>query len=311
VLLDESGRYALTQLNESTLWRYDRRWRGVAAFQPHGDAAVRVIEGTHHFLVVHQSEPGGEIEVTVRPAAAPEVVLATGRFVDAWHFEGDSQAFGKVPDYVLVEQSDGSPALLRIADDAEIDALEGFDSVVDVAHVPDSRLVVISGVAAYTVYDPAISKAIRHFELAGGNPTPMMGFRNGEELWMNDTDTMLKIETRQFEVQDAAGSQIDASVDPETAEPLGRFGRWTFAAGNELCVVTRPEMGDVLVLDGVSMLPVARGIFDRSSPFDAVLSGRNSIVAVDARGKALRTRLRRVKIHFEDAPGPGADAESS
>jgi hypothetical protein len=312
VIVDESGRYVSTQLNENVLWRYDRRWRGVTMHQPYGDSAFTTIDGLHHFAVVHQPEAGGEIEVTLRTAKDPATVLATARFVDAWVFEGEPQLWGLVPEYVVTKQKDGTNGLLRIEDDAEVDPLEGFDGAHVVVGVPDSRLVVVGGPASYTVYDPVAARAIRRYELAGGNQAPSMKFRNGEELWLNDVDTMLKIETKQFEVIDAAGSETSETseiADPADGLPggagddSGGFGKWNFAAGNELCVVTRPEVADVLVLDTVSMLPVARGVFKSGRPTEALLLGRNSIVATDVSGAALRARLRKVPVQI-DAAGP-------
>lgn len=287
----------LTQLNATTLWQYDARWRKVQTLQPYGEAGFTVVEGKHHLAVIAQSEAGGEIEVTVRSARSPEDVLATGRFIDTWVFEGDSQAWAMVPEYIITTKQDGTKGLLRIADDAEIDPLEEFEPALEVVAVPNSRLVIIASSGAYTVYDPIAARAIRHFQLAGGNPEPTLRFRNNDELWVNDIDTMLKIETREFEeVLDAAGSDI------EQEDTHGGFGRWTFAAGNELCVVTRPSVGDVLVLDVISMLPIARGVFSNGVPVEAVLVGRNTVVAVDVDGRALRTRVKKVAINFEPAP---------
>ena len=302
VIADESGRYVLTQLNENTLWRYDRRWRRSSTFQPFGDMSFAVIEGEHQLAAVSQREAGGGLEAKVLSPRAPALALATANYVDTWVFEGDPQVWANVPEYVITRQKDGTNGLLRIADDAEIDPLEGFGPVHQVAQVPNSRLVVLGGSASYTVYDPIAMRSIRHFELAGKNQTPFLRFRHEDELWINDTDTMLKIETRQFEVVDAAGSDIDPEVNGESSPHHGGFGRWAFAAHNELCVVTRPRMGDVLVLDTMSMLPVARGVFKSGVPLEALLVGRNSIVAVDAAGNRLRTRLKKVGINFETVP---------
>jgi hypothetical protein len=307
VITDESRRYVLTQLNPSTLWHYDRRWRRVSAYQPHAEDAFTTLEGRHHFAVVHQPEAGGKIEVTLRSANAPTTVLATGRFVDSWVFEGEAKLWGLVPEYLVTREKDGRNGLLRIEDDAEIDALEGFTSVNTIIGVPDSRLVIVGSPGSYTVYDPIAVRSIRHYQLAGGNQSPSMQFRNNEELWLNDIDTMLKIETKQFEVIDAAGSELDEGVEADTVVGRpGGFGRWNFAAEKELCVVTRPNVGDVLVLDAVSMLPVARGVFKHGQPMEALLIGRNTVIATDANGEVLRTRLRRVTTHFEGSEGPPA-----
>jgi len=307
VIVDESGRYVLTQLNENTLWRYDRRWRRSTTYQPYGQTTFSVIEGKHHLATVLQREAGGELEVKVLSPTAPDVAIGTATYVDTWVFEGAPQVWANVPEYIITRQKDGTNGLLRIEDDAETDPLEGIETVHQVAQVPGSRLVVLSGPGTYTVYDPVATRSIRHFELAGKNEVPNLRFRNEEELWINDLDTMLKVETRQFEVADAAGSDVEAADGGEPSREHGSFGRWTFAAANELCVVTRPTVGDVLVLDVVSMLPVARGIFRRGTPLEAMLVGRNSIVAVDADGNRLGTRLKKVAINFEAPEAPSID----
>jgi len=309
VIVDDSGRYVLTQLNGTTLWRYDRRWRSVETYRPYGDVEFSVVEGKHHLATVSQPEAGGEIEVVVRSPKSPADALASAKYIDTWLFDGDSPMWANVPEYVITRQKDGQNGLLRIEDDAEIDPLEGFEGAHAIAQVPNSRLVVIAGPGAYTVYDPIARRAIRHYQLASGNQSPSLRFRNEEELWLNDVDTMLKIETRQFEVIDAAGSEVEHHVEEEIPGKLGGFGRWTFAADNELCVVTRPNVGDVLVLDVVSMLPVARGVFAKGVPIEAALVGRNTVVAVDAGGRPLRTRLKKVAVNFETAPAEEAPTD--
>lgn len=79
------------------------------------------------------------------------------------------------------------------------------------------------------------------------------------------------------------------------AAARGAFGGWTFAADHELCVVARPGLGDVLVLDALTMLPVAQAVVG-GQPVDATMVGRNTIVSLDASGSISHRRARRPRL---------------
>jgi hypothetical protein len=298
MITDPGQRFALAKVGDTHLWRYDKRWWSTRLIEPAEGEPFTFVEGRHHAIVVVERD--GRIDVSVRGPADPETPLATGSFDGKWVFEGNSQMWSTVPDFILV--NDG---LLRIADDATIDPLDGFVDVVSVTPVPDSRLVVITSNGAYTVYDAVARRSIRHYELTGKNPSPVARFRNDDELWLSDRGTMLKLDTKQFEVIDAAGTELDGEAGPEKEgegrDPsLEELGPWALVANGELCAVTRPNLGDVLLLDGLSMLPVARAVFAPAIPTDAILMGRNLMVAVDERGGARRARSRPVRINFVD-----------
>lgn len=297
MISDTTQRYLLAKVGDK-LWRYDARFR-TYKFIPVADGApFDVIEGNIALAVVVHDEEQDQIVVTVRAPKEPENALATGVFQDGkWSFIGDKQAWELVPEYILIPRSDVHSDLLRIEDGAEIDDLEDVDNVHDVVHIPNSRLVLLVREGSWLVYDPMTKKSFGNHELAGKEPKPQIRFRNKDEMFVNDVDTMLKVESKHFKVLDAAGS--DVAHDTEDKARAGSFGQWTFAAGGELVVIPRPYLGDVLVLDAVSLLPVARGVFRRGTPIDAMMIGRNTLVAVAPDGVPLRVRARRVKVPAE------------
>lgn len=290
MITDPGGRYLLTQLNSRELWHYDKRWRKYELLGFGDEKEARVYEGVHHLCSVVDTKPGEALTATVYSAEDPKNPIATAVFDnDKWTFEGDKQAWAWVPEYILVPLENDQQALLRIADNCELFNVSELGKVIDVVPVPDNRIVLLIGEGKFWVFDPISHRSFWSQQLAQANPRPVARFRNNEEVWINDLDTMLKLEAKKFEIIDGAGSDISDQGEAHH----GHFGRWTFAAQGELCVITRPSMGDVLVIDALSMAPVAQGVF-RASPVDAMLVGRNTLVGVAEDGSPLRTRARRV-----------------
>ena len=291
MIVDTSGRYLLAH-SDGQLWNYDARWRSTKMIELEAEGTVFAAEGAGYLSL---AETFGDItKVTVRSPARPEESLATGTFTEAsWHFEGDPSLWASVPDYVIVPGDNDHPGILRVADGAEFDPLDGIGPIHQVIDVPESRLVLLISEGGMSVYDPVARSSVGRHDLAEQNKTPLARFRSSDEVWISDINTMLKLETKKFEPIDAAGSEAEGGAD--LSDGIGRFAGWTFAAGTELCVVTRPDMGDVLVLDAVSMLPVAQAVFTAGSPVDAALIRRNVIVGRTLNGRTLRGRARKVK----------------
>lgn len=305
---ESSARYLLTALDRHRLWRYDRRWRRSSVFSPFGEQPFLFLPGqgsAFALVTVHSGPPNLHLEVTVRSSHQVGIIRAQAVYEqEEWTFSGDNHAWAQVPEYVLLTSEElpaDSPAprpiLLRIADDAEPDELEGVEGARVVTPVPGSRLVVLAGAGKIYVYEPVVRRVVANFDLAGGTEHLDLGFRDDNELWIADGDTLVKVDSKSWKVLDAAGTAEVVDAAEATAEGQkrsGHFGRWSFVADNELALVTRPDIGDVLALDAVTMLPVGRAVF-RSRPLDACLLGKNLVLAVDDSGEVWRCRLRRVK----------------
>jgi len=117
-----------------------------------------------------------------------------------------------------------------------------------------------------------------------------MRFRHGDkELWINDRESLLKLETRDWTPIDAAGSSAD---DPgQTLE----ITAWDFALDETVAVVGRRGSDDVVVVDAETMAPlVSVGL--PSPPRDVLLFDDLHLIAArgDREGFA-HTRLKLAK----------------
>lgn len=277
------------------LLRFDSRWRSTRSFMACADKLsgythLDVLEGNYHFAVIERGENTG-LRITLRSVDHPDLCTATGEFQSGnWHFSGEHQQWANVPEYLLVREK-FSYSVLRIADDATTIDLDGIDDALGVIAVPNSRLLVISRIGGMSIFDVYAKRVIHTYRFKEHNPTPTIRFR-GEELWANDVTTMLKLDAK-FAVIDAAGSELETEHDPTH----GAISSWTFAAGAELCLVTRPDMHDVVVLDTVTMLPVAHAVFPAwSRPKEAVLCGTRTVIGQLEDGSLVCQRLRRVRF---------------
>lgn len=308
MIADISGRYLLAA-NSHELSRYDRRWRRTTRVSPYNGEEFRIVEGKHHLLSIR--ERLGELAVQVRSAESPEHVIAEGRFAeDKWQFTGDNQAWSLVPEYLLVtaealgitpdteadetavrEGVDGEEApeakdededegdeadfasrhaLLRLADDSVPQLLENKD-VAAVVAIPDSRLVVLQGGGLLSVYDPIAQRPVAQFRFTDSAERPSMEFRNPDELWVNDSTSLMKVDSRAWSVSDAAGS-------------TERIVSWSFAEEESLCCVVNDDATAVVVRTE-DMMAVSQCQFLRSVD-QAIYFSTSDIVGFSAETSA-------------------------
>lgn len=257
-------------------WQWhDRRWRrSREIFSPN----TRIFQGNAGLALVQQAHEGATL-CSVIEVASPNRVLASGTFSDGWHFDGDSHAWAEVPEYLLVE-GDERPALLRIADEAELDLLEEIGRVDVVATIPGSRLVALAGEGRLTVWDPQTSKALAHMKLESETPHPYLSFRQeGRELLVNDAQTLVKLETKQWRPKDAAGSEAEGPA----------IDYWSYDFGSDVCVVLPSKTGEVIVLSGETLMPITR-LATKSNPVAAQIRNGSMLVLLES-GAVTKKRL--------------------
>jgi len=279
------GRYLLRAESNTMLWRYDTRWRRTKRVPFGNGLPFELYEGDGHALLVQHIE--GSILASVVGASDPSTTLATANYDGkVWAFAGDKSAWTSVPEYVLLPpegESTSASGLLRIADGALIDPLVDVVGVRTVTAVPKSRLVVLVGSGKVTVYDPNSGHAGYRFALANDAANPQVRFRKeGAELWINDVDTMLKIETRDWEVIEAAGPPSEAEIQAPIAQ-------WVFADDESVACLLRPDENEVVIVDS-STLELVEAVSFKASPVD-VVRRNDKLVAVTGSGDVMRARL--------------------
>lgn len=301
MITDPRHRYATflaTTESESELRRYDRilgttRVLPLPVAEEGRRVSVSAQEGEHHLAVIAVDDETGEIDLTLRDAKHPDRIRTAGQFrQENWTFFGDVPLWGTLEQWLLLRSD--SVELLRIEDEASRVPLPEIPEALSVAQLQGTRLVVVTAPQTLYVVDPVPGRVVRTVTLKGGGTHPIVRVR-GEEVWINDADTMLKLDAVRFSVLDAAGSELEAgSTD---AEPLGVITDWGFVRGGELVVIVRQALHDVVVLDALTMHPVGHAVFPQHAALvAATLVGRRTILAKTTEGWLTTARLRKVPL---------------
>ena len=286
VVLDHAGygdEYAV-------LWRYDIR-RGRADRLPLFPTGFRMYPGTDgRSVLVGESTDGGH-RFTVRPIADIERVVCEAHHDGRrWTFAGDRTPWSTVPGYVVVEPpapGQWSTLLHLDEDDPDPDPLawyrtgpydHGWQGLLDAHELPHEALLVIAVQrdSNPVVYDPATRTVVDRLRLAdrGGNPS-LYFRRHTSELWVDDYDTVLRLDPASRRTLDSRRLQGDDGTG-------GRqfVGSFSLPWDERACVVARPFSGDVVVVDTVTFDVVGR-VRLGDQPIDAVLLGDGRVVARD------------------------------
>lgn len=252
MISSDNFRYVVASTSNE-LVRYDRRWKKTSRVAPCGGHEFDVREGKSHLLVVDSTDES-RITLTVRAASDPSASVAEAAFDgEKWDFTGNSQAWAQVPEYLLINKDNKKSQILRIADNGELQTLHDLSGVQSITELPDSRLVILAGDGKLTIHDPIAAVSVAQFTLSGGNPDPIVHTKDsGKEVWVSDKDSLLRVNSRNWEVIDAAGSE---------GAPISY---WEFGPAEDVCVVLRAEELNALVLDAQTMEPVAQHFFSRS-----------------------------------------------
>jgi hypothetical protein len=306
VLCDRQGTVVVSSLgwvDGGTLWTF-RPADGVEATLPLEDAKyLTLVEGRDdHFAIVHHYD-ADRIEVTVHRFADPQLAIARAAVgPDGTRLSGAATAWGHVQrSYVAFYRGPfwANYALVRIAPaegrvelqqfewftDDEYD--KGYQGIVGVTEVPDADVVLVSiqRDSRPVLYDPVAREMRERITLAERHGNPRLFFRrNAAELWVDDYDTLLKLEPGTWRTLAARRLQ-------DAAEGTMHFiGQFAFDADETLCVVARPFSEDVIGVDPDTLDVDLRWHTD-GQPIEAVALPDRSAVARDWKtGRLLRGR---------------------
>jgi hypothetical protein len=258
----------------------------------------------NHFAVVHHFD-NNRLEISAHSASAPAMPLANiSLTASEQRFEGDSGVWEQLPKaYVSYYVYQGEKAYwLFLVDPVRGQVSlqqfewykdsydEGYQGIIGVAEVPNQNLLLVSVQrdSHPVLYDPHHRRVIRKLSLAdrAGNPRPR--FRSqANELWVDDYDTLLKLDPTDWTVkasqrlQDAAGG---------TRQFIGEF---EFNDDESLCAVARPFGGDVIALDTYTFKIRYRCEIGRE-PLQVAILRDGRVLARDWKtGALLKGRLKR------------------
>lgn len=274
------GRHCLAFHGESSLWHYDTRWRKQSVVQINGHSKdIHAIEGTGALLLVSTvtDELGTtRVTATVHVPGNPGEPAAIGEYVTRWTFEGDSAAWRFVPDYLIVREP--QPTLLRIADDARPIPLDDLQEATSVVNVPESRLIVLTGGGVLGVLDPISGRSAAKMRLGQGTVSPKAAFSTikGEpHLWINDGCLLIKLETKNWRVVDAAGPEDESIIQS-----------WRFLDDSHVLVVPQAK-AEVSLID-VAEMSLVESYFPPAPLRDLASTPDGKLFGLDVNGDVWR-----------------------
>jgi hypothetical protein len=213
-----------------------------------------------YFSVIHHYD-GDHLCISAHCFADPPKALARVLFGPSGSiFEGDTTVWGHLPKaYVAYFKRPGlSDFHLFLIDPirpgAEIVTLDwyddsydkGYQGVIGVVEVPDEDKLIFSVQrdSHPILYDLDQRKVISKLSLAdhAGNPT-LRFTRQTRELWADDYDTLLRINTSDWTVTDRL------LLQGASAGCRQFIGAYSFNQDESLCAVARPFSGDVVALN--------------------------------------------------------------
>jgi hypothetical protein len=137
------------------------------------------------------------------------------------------------------------------------------------------------------IYDPETRRKVGALTLAGNFGNPHLYFRRtAPELWADDYDTILKLDSESWRALKSTRVQHAAQG---TAQFIGQFA---FDAEERVCAVPRPFSGDVVGLDP-STLEVRYRAEVAKQPLEVAVLGDLRVFARDWKTGELSTGMLR------------------
>jgi hypothetical protein len=138
------------------------------------------------------------------------------------------------------------------------------------------------------LHNLATGRKNRSIDLGGrrGNPIVQLG-SGGNEIWASDYDTLVVLERKEWRIVRSARLQRSAAGTRQF------IGDYSFAPGEQTCVVARPFSGDVVSVDAAT-LKIRRSAKLGRQPLEVMALPGGEAVARDWKtGDLLRGRLAR------------------
>lgn len=260
--------------------------------------------GAGYFSAVHHFD-ADRLEITAHGFEQPEEILS--RCVVAREerrIEGNVAVWGNLPrhyvaylvqpawsDFALIQVSRNNGLSLQTFDWYDDRYDKGYQGIIGVTEVPGSDLVIVSVQRSSKpiFYDPTARQKVGEIILSGGTGNPSLCFRRAaSELWVDDYDTILKLEPESWRVLKRRKLQPAAAG---TAQFIGQF---TFDGEEKVCAVARPFSGDVVGLNPKSLRIRYRAKLGKQ-PLEVAVLRDHRVFARDWKtGEFLQGTLRRV-----------------
>lgn len=284
--------------DKGRLWVYSTKTGAPATFFLNSSKYIHLAPGKQDFFAASSSPTPDRFEITAHHHSEPQKIIARAsvRLSEPVPdckveiiFEGDSEVWGQLPRAFLVPISAISEYRLLLIRESQENNFQKFDwyegnydqlyqGIVGVTEIPNSPNLVVSiqRDSNPVVYDPKSKKATKKLTLGnrGGNPDFSLRI-TAKEFWVNDYDTIVKLDSQSLEVKSTTLLQ-------KPIPPMARLfiGELCFDAAEKHCLVARPFSGDAILLEADSM-KVVDSVELGHQPLDVALLADGTVIGRD------------------------------
>src|ERR1700676_3407700 len=315
MIVNAEGTLALSSLrwiDRGTLWSYVLGAPEPKQYRLSNARWLALVQGTaDYFALVHHFEDGrvqltahsygniseiiAAIELQIEDVKSIDVKIPIPRFV------GESSAWSFLPKAHVIRPF-GESFLLLIdwrQKATEIQSLSWhkeayntmYQEILNVTEIPGSSFLIfpIQRDSEPVLYDPSTRAIVKKLKLGGESGAPQLFFRrNAAELWASDYDTLVRIDSRNWNVisrmklQEGTGGMVRSNI-----------GQFYLGPEEGLCLFARPYSGDVVGVDP-SAFTVTLQVETEGQPQDVGLLSSGLAVARDLKtGRLLQGILQR------------------
>jgi len=280
-------------VDHGALWAYCDSNRSIRSIRLGAAKYLDLRPGVDdYFAVVHNAEADA-VEITVHRFPEVDVVLARAVVGDRDSIiTGDINAFTRVPRYYTASFKTSTWTdfgLITVDvpgrrifvspfpwfDNGSYD--KGYQGIVGVTEIPNSHLLLVSVQRSSTVvmHDPTTSNKVGEVKIGNGGGNPTLYFRRTvAELWADDYDTLVRLDTNTWHTLNRRRLQGAA---PGSRQFIGKF---SIDAAEELCAVARPFSRDVVAID-MATFTIKFVANMPGQPLETAMLSENRVIARD------------------------------
>ena len=285
---DSNNKYVISNLgwvDKGSLWIYSSVKNNIECFELSNSQYLSIHKGENEYFSIGHNFNDTRFEITVHHFSEPTKVLCKLSFDNFTNtVDGNINLLGYVPKYYIANLNLNNEFrfhlfsiennLLSLTDekinwyyDGDFDF--GYQGLIGVTEYKDELIFCIQRDGSLYRYSLIYNKIIEKIPLANKFGNPRITFcENYTELWVDDYDTLLKINPQKWEIENG---KLLQPADKGCGQFIG-----SYSINKGLIVIPRPFSSDILIFD--KNLNMKASIKIGNQPLEAVLLD-NLIVA--------------------------------
>ncbi len=278
---DSNFKYAISNLgwvDKGNLWIYNSEKNDVESFRLSDSQYLSIHKGENDYFSVVHNFNDTRFEITVHHFSDPTKIVCKLSFDNFKNtVVGDINLLCHIPKYYIANLNINNEFkfhLFRI-DNGQLSVIDdkinwyydgnfdfGYQGLIGVTEYKDELIFCVQRDGSLYRYSLISDKIIEKIPLANKYGNPRVTFcENFSELWVDDYDTLLKVNPKNWKVEN---NKLLQPADKGTGQFIG-----SYSINKDLIVIPRPYSSDILILD--KDLNIKTSIKVESQPLVAVL----------------------------------------